>query len=113
MRTLLAALITAALAYVLGLCLPYWSLSLAALLVGFLIHPGGWRAFVAGLLGAGLLWGILAWSADSANAHILATRIGTLFSTSATGMVLITAALGGLLGGLGVLVGDRVRNAVS
>jgi len=113
MRFLLAIVLTTLLAWSLGLWLPYWSLSLAAMLVGFLVRPGGWKAFVAGLLAGLLLWGVLAWRIDAANTHILATRIGTLFGTSATGMVVITAVLGGLLAGLGVLLGDRIRHAVS
>jgi hypothetical protein len=113
MRFLLTILLSVLLAWALGLWLPYWSLSLAALIVGFLVRPGGWKAFLAGLLAGTLLWGALAYSADAANTQILATRVGALFGTSAAGMVGITTVLGALLAGMGTLLGDRIRNAVS
>lgn len=113
MRFLLTAIVTAAFAWVLGRWLPYWSLSLAAMLVGFLVHPGGWRALLAGMLAGAVLWGGLAFTADAANAHILATRVGGLFGTDANGMVAIATVMGALLAGLGTLLGDRIRNAVS
>jgi hypothetical protein len=77
------------------------------------VHPGGWKAFVAGLLAGVLLWGGLAYSTDVANAQILSTRVAGIFGTGPAAMVAITAVLGGLLAGLGTLLGDRVRNAVS
>lgn len=96
-------------AWLLGLWLPYWSLSLVAMLCGLVIRPGSWRAFLAGVLAGALLWGGLAWSADAANAHVLSTRMGGLFGTTAGGMVAITAAVGALLAGLGAWLGDRIR----
>lgn len=113
MRFLLTIVITAAFAWALGLWLPYWSLSLAAALVGFMVRPGGWKAFVAGLLAGLLLWGGLAYTADVANAQILSTRVAAIFGTGPGAMVVITGVLGGLLAGLGTLLGDRVRHAVS
>lgn len=113
MRFLLTILVTAAFGWAMGLWLPFWSLSLSAMLVGFILHPGGWKAFVAGLLAGLLLWGGLAYSADVANGQLLSARVGRIFGTEAGTMVLVTAVLGGLLAGLGTLLGDRVRNAVS
>ncbi|MEX1132556.1 MAG: hypothetical protein WEC15_04970 [Flavobacteriales bacterium] len=110
---MLSILATAAFGWAMGLWLPFWSLSLSAMLVGFILHPGGWKAFVAGLLAGLLLWGGLAYTADAANGQLLSTRVGRIFGTEAGSMVLITAVLGGLLAGLGTLLGDRVRNAVS
>jgi hypothetical protein len=112
MRTLSTLITTAVLAWALGLWLPFWSLSIAAALVGFLLQPGGWRSLLAGVLAGAALWGGLAYVQDSANQGILASRIGGLFGTDAPGMVLITAALGALLAGLGCLLGDRVRHAL-
>lgn len=113
MRFILAVMVCMLAAWILGLWLPYWSLSLAALLVGFLLRPGNWSAFLAGLLGGMLLWGGLAYMADAANGHILATRVGKLLGTHAMGLVTVTALLGGVLAALGMLVGSRVREAVS
>jgi len=112
MRFLSTLVSTFTLAWLLGLWLPFWSLSLAGVIAGFMLRPGGWKALLAGVLAGALLWGGLAFAADSANGHILATRIGALFGMGAGGMVALTAALGALLAGLGTLLGDRVREAV-
>lgn len=108
--TLLATLLLGA---VLGTFLPFWSLSLAGFMVGAILRPGPWRGFAAGSLGGLLLWGGLALWADQANAGILSARIGTLFGTSGTGLVLITALLGAMLAGLACALGDRLRKALN
>ena len=113
MRTLLTTVCIVGCAWLAGLWLPFWSLSIIALLAAFLFRPGvGW-AFCAGAVAGALLWGVLAWSADAANGHVLATRVGRLFGTGPSGMVVITAALGALLAGLAALLGDRIRRAMS
>ena len=112
MRMLVTLIATLALAALLGLWLPFWSLALSAAIVGYAVHPGGWSSFLAGLLAGALLWGGLAFWADSANAGILSARVGALFNTSGMGMVGITAALGGVLAGLGAALGDRSRSMV-
>lgn len=112
MRMFLSFLATLALAALLGLWLPFWSLALSAAIVGYAVHPGGWSSFLAGLLAGALLWGGLAVWADSANAGILSSRVGGLFNTSGMGMLGITAALGGVLAGLGAALGDRLRSTL-
>ena len=112
MRTIATTVSIMILAWILGLWSPYWSLSLVAAVMGFLLKPGAWKALLAGMLAGALLWGFIAWRIDVANASILSTRIGMLFGTGATGMVLITAALGAILAGLGALLGERIRNAM-
>ena len=112
MRMLFTLFATLALAALLGLWLPFWSLALSAAIVGYAVHPGGWSSFLAGLLAGALLWGGLAFWADSANAGILSARVGALFNTSGMGMVGITAALGGVLAGLGAALGNSFHSTV-
>jgi len=107
MKIFVTLIATLVLAGITGLWLPFWSLALAAMLVGFVVHPGAWSAFLAGVL----LWGGLAYGADVANTGILSARVGALFGTTGMGMVLITAAMGGLLAGLGAALGDRLQKA--
>ena len=109
MKFLITALLTALFGWLLGLWLPFWSLAIGAVLAGFLVRPGGWRAFVAGFIAGVVLWGGFAAWIDAANAHLLSARIGQLFGTGSMGMVLITALLGGLLAGLGCTLGHRLR----
>ena len=91
---------------------PWWTLPLAAALLalGFRINPG--RAFLAGFLGAVLLWGGYALYINILNEGILATRMGNLFGGMGPGMmVLLTALFGGLFGGLGAWTGSLARQA--
>jgi hypothetical protein len=111
MRSALTVALTALLGYALGSFLPFWSLALAGIAVGGVVAPGGWRALGAGALAGVLLWGGLAYGADVANTGILSARVGALFGTTGMGMVLITAAMGGLLAGLGAALGDRLHKA--
>ena len=111
MKIFVTLIATLVLAGITGLWLPFWSLALSAMVVGFVVHPGAWSAFLAGLLAGVLLWGGLAYGADAANTGILSARVGALFGTTGMGMVLITAAMGGLLAGLGAALGDRLHKA--
>lgn len=113
MRSILTCVATMVMAWLVGLWLPYWSLTAMALLAGFFWYPGAGRSFLAGALAGALLWGMLAWTADAANAHVLSTRVGRMFGTGPGGMVAITAVLGALLAGLGALLGDRIRRSIS
>lgn len=113
MRKVLTAASIVIAAWLAGLWLPYWSLSAVALLAGFLFRPGAGGAFLAGVVAGAVLWGSMAWSSDMANSHVLATRVGGLFGTGPFGMVMITTVVGAVLAGLGALLGDRMRRAVS
>lgn len=92
--------------------LPWWSLPVAAFLLAlwFPLLPG--RAFMAGFLGAALVWGAYAGYISSLNDGILATRMGGLFGgMGPLMMVLATAVFGGLFGGLGAWAGSLARQA--
>jgi hypothetical protein len=113
MKLFLTIVTTAALGLVLGAFLPFWSLALAALVMGFILAPGAWRALAGGFLAGALLWGGLAWWADAANAGVLSARVATLFKVGPTALIALTALLGALLAGLGCLLGERVRKALA
>jgi hypothetical protein len=109
MRTLLVIVCLMLAGWLLGLWLPFWSLTLAAVLVGWAWPLAKGRSFLAGFIAGALLWGGLAGWADAANGHLLASRVGPLFGTGAWGMVGLTALLGGVLAGLGCLLGAMIR----
>ena len=92
--------------------LPWWALPLAAFLLalGFRLQP--WQAFLAGFLGAALLWGGYAAYLNVLNEGILAARMGGLFGgLGPNAMVVLTAFFGGLFGGLGAWTGSLARQA--
>ena len=76
-------------------------------LATILIYNKGVSSFFAGFLGVGGLWFVMAYLINSANDSVLSTRVAELFKlSSGMQMVLITAVLGAILGGLSGLTGN-------
>ena len=74
MKFLTATFLTALLAFISGLFLPWWGMAITSLLVAVLIHQKAGKAFLAGLLGVFLLWAGLAWWIDMKNNGVLSTK---------------------------------------
>ena len=86
---------------------PWWSGVVVAFLASALAQLKPLEGFIAGLLGLGLMWGISAGIIDNDNESILSSRIGEMFGgIPAIGIVLITFAIGAVLGGLASLSGS-------
>ena len=86
---------------------PWWSGVAIAFFVSALAQLKPLEGFIAGLVGLGLMWGISAGFIDHNNESILSSRIGEMFGgIPAFGIVLITFAIGAVLGGLASLSGS-------
>jgi hypothetical protein len=71
------------------------------------MSPG--KAFLAGFLGVGLCWGILAGWIDMRNESLLSSQIGELFmGISSISVITIGAVIGGLAGGFGGMTGGAL-----
>lgn len=81
---------------------PWWSIAIVAAIAGGIYNEHAGKSFLFGFIGVFLLWGITSFQIDSGNESILSTRIGEIFGTN---MILATALLGGLVGGMGALTG--------
>lgn len=94
------------------LFLPWWSLVVVAFLVAYLFRLNGWQGFVCGFVGIFLLWGGYAFYLNQANTGILASRMGDLFSlpSGSLSILLVTALIGGLMGGLAAATGGLMYN---
>lgn len=113
MKFILQTILTAVLAFVLQMFLPWWMIIVAAFAVAAIVPQKTWLSFMAGFLGIGLLWGIQALMADMSNAGILSERIAGVFSlSSGTMMILVTAVIGAVAGGMGALSGRLLRDLV-
>lgn len=110
MKTAIYILSLIAFGAILQYFLPWWSLPLLAFLLALGFHLKPAQAFLAGFLGAALMWGGYAGYLNVLNDSILAARMGGLFGGLGPGMmVLLTACFGGLFGGLGAWTGSLAR----
>ncbi|HQW43280.1 MAG: hypothetical protein IPP02_00635 [Chitinophagaceae bacterium] len=112
MKFLTATFLTALLAFISGLFLPWWGMAITSLLVAVLIHQKAGKAFLAGLLGVFLLWAGLAWWIDMKNNGVLSTKIASILPLGGNSLVLIavTGLIGGLVAGLAALSGSFLRS---
>jgi hypothetical protein len=110
MKFVITTAVTALVAFAMGLFLPWYSIALAAGLVAALLPQNAWKAFATGFLGIALLWLAVALYKDAGNNHLLSTKIASLLKLPAYSyLFLVTAVVGGLVGGLGALTGYFAR----
>jgi len=111
MKFLFSIILIIVLGGIAQLFLPWWTLVVITFLVAFAFRLNSWQGFFAGFLGIFLLWAIYAFFLNQANEGILASRMGDLFSLpgGASGTLIISALVGGLLGGLGAVTGTFGR----
>ena len=94
--------------------LPWWTIAIVAAIIGASIKFTNLQSYAVGFIGVFLLWGIYAGFINNANEGILAIRMGALFGgLGAYQMVLVTALLGGIIGGFGALTGRLGKNLLS
>lgn len=113
MKFLSAVILTALLAFATGLygVMPWWSFAITSLIVAMAVHQKAGKAFLSGFVGLFLLWSVLAFLKDSANEHLLATKVAQILPLGGSYMVLIlvTGIIGGLVSGLAALTGSYIR----
>ncbi|HLO80225.1 MAG TPA: hypothetical protein VK166_04685 [Chitinophagaceae bacterium] len=111
MKIFIAAILTALLAFALGIYFPWWSIAVAAFIVYAMIPlKPGW-AFVSAFLALFFFWGGMAWSLSANNDHILGHRISQVILKKDDPFMLavVTALIGGVVGGLAGLSGRLFR----
>jgi hypothetical protein len=112
MKFFVSILLTAILAFVSGLYLPWWCLVFAAFLVALLIHQRSGRAFLSGFLGVFVLWIFLAWWIDMKNDSVLSKKVAVLFPLGGSPLllILISAIIGALVAGFAAMSGSYLRS---
>lgn len=100
------------LAYLAGLVLPWWGFVAILFLVSAFLNQKNITSFLSGFISMFLLWLVLAWVIDSQNNQILSQRVATLLPLNGNSMLLmiLTGAIGGVLGGMAALSGSYLRS---
>jgi hypothetical protein len=113
MKLVVATILTALLAFTAGLWLDWWSIAIASFLIALLIHQRPPKAFFSGFLGLFLLWGCLAWWIDMKNNQVLSRKIAEILPLGGSSflLILVTAFIGALVGGLAALSGSYLRSS--
>lgn len=113
MKTIVAIILTALLAYIGGIYMQWWSIAIAAFVIALLIPQKAGRAFLSGFFGVFLLWAALAWWINMKNESILAKKIAAILPLSGNAylLILVTAFVGGLVGGFAALCGAYIRSS--
>ncbi len=111
MKFIISLLLTAIFAFALGLYLDWWSIAIAAFVVAVCIPQRPWKALLSGGLAIALLWGGYSFFLNKRNDGLLATKIASVLPLGGSRLflILLTAIIGGLVGGLAALSGSYVR----
>ncbi|MBL0744049.1 hypothetical protein [Chryseolinea lacunae] len=95
-------------AYIAQLFFPWYSLAVAAFAMGYFFKSKA--NFLAGFIAIGLLWFVKAWWTDAVAASDLSARVAEiLMLNNKLLLMLLTAFLGGLVGGFAALTGSLLR----
>ena len=114
MKFLTATILTALLAFVSGLFLPWWGIAITSLLVALLVHQKAGKAFLAGMLGVFILWAGLAWWIDMKNNGVLSKKVAAVLPLGGNTIFLIvlTGIIGGLVAGMAAISGSFLRASI-
>ncbi len=113
MKFILSILLVGLVTYAIGIygSLPWWSFVVTNLIIAIALPIKPLQSFIAGALGVGALWAGLAFGIDMANNHILSSKVAQILPLggSYVALIIVTAFVGALLGGLASLTGSFVR----
>ena len=114
LKYVLSIVVTALVAFVLGLYLPWWGIAIAAFLVSAAIPQKPTFSFLSGFLGVFLLWEVLAWWIDNKNNGILSQKVAALIGlgNSSVLLIVITSVVGALVAGFAALAGTYLRRLI-
>src|ERR1700730_8423102 len=96
LKYILSIIVTALLAFLSGIYMPWWGIAIAAFLVSAAIPQKPSFSFLSGFLGVFLLWEVLAWWIDNKNNGILSQKVASLFKlgNSSVLLIVITSIIG-------------------
>ena len=115
MKFIISILLTALLAFAVGLQLPWWAISIAACVVAFAVPQKAFKSWLVGFIALFLLWAGLAIYANANGSQLMSNQIASILPLkgNTTILIVVTAFIGGLVGGFGALTGSLGRKLFS
>lgn len=96
-----------------GFITPWWAAAIIAFVMGVYAGRKPGQAFMSGFAAVFITWVVLALIKSIPNNHVLASRVAVLFHLPGWSILLIvTALIGGLAGGMSAMSGVLVRRAI-
>lgn len=109
MRFIFQVALISLLSYLIELWLPSWHIVVCAAIISILIRNTSTASFFAGFVAISLLWMAKATVIDVYTHSIISTKmIALLGLPSPIMLILLTGLIGGLLGGFGSLIGQKL-----
>ena len=110
MKFILQVMMIALAGYFAELVFPWWTVAGAAFLVMALLPDTGFKSFLCGFLGIGLLWFLGAMYFSIHTDYILTEKVADLMQLERSGLLIVlTALVGGIVGGMGALSGTHLH----
>ncbi len=107
MKFLIQLIATMVICFALQYFLPWWTMAIGACGAGYFFKNKGYVSFLAGLVGVAILWVGMSLYIDLATHAVLTDKINKLLPVNA---FLLTAVIGGLVGGLAALTGSLLKS---
>ncbi len=105
MKTILLSGAVAILTFAIQSFFPWWSVAIIPFAAGLLFAKKGGQAFAIGCIGVFLVWLIHTLLIQYGSTGLMGDKIATLFGLPAPALIVVTATLGGIIGGISGLTG--------
>ncbi len=105
MKFIIATILTALFSFSCVLFFPWWTIAISSFIVAIVVKQNPLFSFLTGFIALFFTWGIHAFIIDAKNDHLLSAKVAGILKLgeSSLPIVLLTAVIGGLVGGLGAL----------
>ncbi len=115
MKTFTSIILIAGLALLVHLYLPFWWLiAITSVLVSYILGENTWKSFLSGFVAIFILWLVLTGFIAFQNEFILSTRMTEVIKLPHSSLLfLLTALIGGLVGGFSSLTGYYLKTMKS
>ncbi len=109
MRFLAQIIITIALVYIGQYFLPWWHIVFVGAIVAYKVNPKSWSSFIAGFIAVFGLYYLQIYFGENEGGQVLSTAFGKLFKIGATGLVFLSAFIGGICTAFGAATGAALK----